>query len=80
MVRRCFFSSIRNGAWNLYGKPVGREGQAEQLVNDTIGHFPQSWSPDGRVLALEARSPAAGSDIYLWRDGELEPFLATGVR
>ena len=71
------FSSNRQGAWNLYGKTVGVEEQADQLLNQAMSHFPMSWSPDGRVLALEARSPNAGIDIYLWQDDEFTAFLAT---
>ncbi len=74
---RVVFGSNRDGAWNVYGKAVGSDEEAQRLVESPISHFLGAWSPDGNALLVDARSPATGLDIYRLVDDDLVPLLVT---
>ena len=75
--RRVTFASNRDGQFNLYSKPADGSGPAERLTESEDVQIPQSWSPDGRVLAFIT---FRGEDIWMLPlEGERkpEPFLDT---
>ena len=50
---RITFHSNRGGAsWKLFGLPADRTGEPEPLHEGRGRHNPNSWSPDGEVLAF----------------------------
>ncbi len=48
------FNSDQTGKWTLFLKSADRKGEARLLKQseNSYGYNPSSWSPDGRVLAL----------------------------
>ncbi|PYV69923.1 MAG: hypothetical protein DMG97_20590 [Acidobacteria bacterium] len=77
---RVTFSSYRDGSSHLLSKPVDGSGAEEQVGSREIATlFPQSWSPDGRVLTLSGLQPSTRSwDIWLLsHEGKASPFLQT---
>ena len=52
-------------------------GQEEALT--TVMGFPQDWSPDGTMVAMEVTTPAQGSDLMLLNlsSKTMTPYLAT---
>jgi Tol biopolymer transport system component len=79
--KRVVFSSRRAGPDNLYWKPADGSGEAESLSTQQNIQVPNSWSPDGSVLAytvVPEQGSAAGRDIWLLpREGEPSPLIAT---
>jgi Tol biopolymer transport system component len=76
---RIVFSSIRNGSIQLYQKPSSGIGQEEVLLQDGMGKFNGSFSPDGRFIVYVAGGGIIGrSDLYvlpLFGDRKPFPFL-----
>lgn len=59
------FASARDSPPNLYLKRLGTSGDDERLFRDRLQSFPESWSPDGRFLALAKVDPKSGDDIWV---------------
>ena len=73
------FQSDREGDRGLFQQAVDGTAPAERLTKTEPGmeHFPDSWSPDGKVLSLRALS-ASVSSIWTWSrgaDGQPRPQL-----
>src|SRR5262249_17289502 len=69
-----------NGSSHLFLKSADGSGGEEQLgTGEVVTLFPQSWSPDGRVLTLSGLQSSTRSwDIWLLsREGKASPFLQT---
>ena len=49
------FASSRNGAFNLYIKPINGATEEEPLHATPEDERPQSWSADGRFLVIDSR-------------------------
>ena len=77
------FVSDRGGSRALYRKPADGSGQAELLTESEyeMAPGPNSWSPDGSVLAFRIGGPNTGnSDIWtlpLEGDREPQPFISS---
>jgi len=74
------FISDRSGASNIFMQSADGSGEIKQLTKSDTSQFqsPNSWSPDGKVLAITVRIPSI--DIYLLSiDGESkrQPFTNT---
>ena len=63
---RIFFSSQRKGSIQLYEKPSSGSGSETLLLEDDLGKFNASSSPDGRFLVYVAGGGIIGrSDIWV---------------
>jgi Tol biopolymer transport system component len=69
------FRSWRTGTMTMWSMPGDRSGPPELLTNVGSMQSPESWSPDGKTLALtQMDDPQSGSDIYvLALDGDRKP-------
>ena len=67
------------GPFHLWIVPTGR-GDWERLTESERSDRGLSWSPDGRFLAFDRRSPLS-QDIFLYRfeDRQVVPFLTTNA-
>jgi len=77
------FASNRSGQWNLFVKPVTGIAVAVNLQKSENIQYPESWSPDGSLLAYLERSPPGDQyDVWLLpmddEDSQPIPFLVTG--
>jgi serine/threonine-protein kinase len=79
--RRIAFASVRDGEhYRPYWKAADGSGEDELLWDSPAPAFPASFSPDGKLLAVEVRSSDSASDIWIVPlDGSGEPheFLRT---
>lgn len=78
---RIFFSSLQTGSIHLYEKPSSGSGNERLLLEDDLGKFNASSSPDGRFLVYVAGGGVIGrSDIWvlpLFAEKKPAPFLET---
>ncbi len=73
------FSPQSNGR-GVFVIPVDGSAVQEQLTTDGEGQVPQSWSPDGTLLAFHGMSRATARDIWvLSLTGERKPRLLLGA-
>ncbi len=78
--KRVAYRSNRAGIYTLYWKPADGSGPEERLTTSDNNHTPDSWSPDGKLLAFSEINPTTGSDIWvlpLEGDRKPRPFLRT---
>jgi Tol biopolymer transport system component len=62
----------------LYQRPSSGAGRDEPLLRTARTKYPNSWSPDGRVIFFTSREEDTGWDIWLLpRGGEPEPVVST---
>ncbi len=59
------FSSMRDGLASIYRQNV-RDGTVEKLVATEHPIYPNSWSPDGTLLAYQEENPQTGLDIWIY--------------
>jgi serine/threonine-protein kinase len=72
------FSGLENGNWNIFWRPADRSHERERLIKKDIKLDPESWSPDGQLLALrETTSSSLDISILNLKTRELQPFLAS---
>jgi serine/threonine-protein kinase len=73
--RRLTFRSWKTGTMTMWWMPVDRSSPPERLTRIGSMQSPESWSPDGKTLALtQMDDPQRGSDIYtLSLDGDRQP-------
>jgi Tol biopolymer transport system component len=77
---RIVFNSSREGPQHLYVKAIGAQGAEHKIGEFSSFANPSSWSPDGRIIAIQRVSPATRSDLWILTLGaknELRPLLAT---
>jgi serine/threonine-protein kinase len=84
--RITYASWEKSGPGNIYWKRADGSGDAQRITESRNNQRPQSWSPDGKVLALAQNSPGATSDILTlsidgdeksgWKFGQPKPFLS----
>jgi serine/threonine-protein kinase len=78
---RIAFASVRDGKhYRPYWKAADGSSDDELLWDSPETAFPSSFSPDGKLLAVEVRSADSASDIWivpLDGSGEPYPFLRT---
>jgi Tol biopolymer transport system component len=85
--KRVAYRSNRAGTWNLFWRSSDGSGSEERLTTSDKHHIPDSFSPDGQLLAFEESNPTTGEDIWVLRLGDpsassgqarkVEPFLRT---
>ncbi|MHC4560749.1 MAG: hypothetical protein ACYS80_26005, partial [Planctomycetota bacterium] len=74
------FSSEISGISNIYWASADGSTAAERLISSDKSQIPNSWSPDGRLLAFRERHPITRRDIWvLPSEGSRtpSPFLVT---
>ncbi len=78
--QRIFFSSDRNGVFNIFSRAADGAAPAELVFESPRVHMPNSLTPDSsRLMIAEARS-GAGFDVIrltVGATGEIAPVLAT---
>jgi len=63
---------------NLYWQAADGSASGQGLWGGQYSGYPNSWSPDGKMLAFAKHSPPTGWDIFVLRMGdEPEPFVRT---
>ncbi len=78
--QRVTYRKSIGGTNNLFWKPADGSGAAEKLLGSEHRIFPNSWSPDGKILVFNEVHPSTGADILVLPiEGERipEPFLKT---
>ena len=67
------------GPNNLFWVPSDGSGRAERLLTSDYTQSPNSFSPDGQLLAFVETNPETGRDIWVLRlsDRKAQPFLRT---
>ncbi len=70
--KRIVFTSV--GVQGLFWQLADGSGGLERL--DELGGYPNSWSPDGQLLAFDNASSSTGWDIWVLRMGD--PSLRSG--
>jgi Tol biopolymer transport system component len=78
--KRITYQSERVGAWGLFWTAANGSGPEERLTTSPSFQLPESWSPDGRLLAFRQIDPSTGEDIWILPlEGERKPtpFLRT---
>ncbi|MGZ8710080.1 MAG: protein kinase domain-containing protein, partial [Thermoanaerobaculia bacterium] len=75
------FASSRSGGFKLFLTPPDRNTPPRQMTTRTSWAFPLSWSPDGRILAIQELFRRPDSDVLLLNteNGELSPMLTRPV-
>jgi Tol biopolymer transport system component len=64
--KRVVYTSLRNGLWGLYWRPVDGSGPEELLLARKNWLFATSWTADGRFLAFSEQDPKTGlEDIWI---------------
>jgi Tol biopolymer transport system component len=78
--RQIVFSSMRNGAYNLYRKDASGAAQEERLTQSDMNQYGNDWSRDGRFVLYGQVSPQTGNDLWLLpmtADHKPVPYLRT---
>ena len=77
--KRIVFESNKEGVPNLFWQLADGSGGLERLTTSQNIHAPQSFSPDGQLLAFVEVDPMTGLDIWVLRmsDRKAQPFLRT---
>ena len=90
--RRITFTSTRaDNTWkNLYWQRVDGTGVAERLTESESDQYPNSWHPNGRVLAFTDATPGAAGDLSIvelegdeasgFKPGKPRPFVNSSFR
>jgi serine/threonine-protein kinase len=73
------FASDRDGQWNIYSVPADGSRPPDLLHKSDNPQLPNSWSTDGKFLALTEFAPDTGPDISIlaMADRTLQPFIHT---
>jgi serine/threonine protein kinase len=73
---RIAFTSYRKAQGNLYQKASSGASEEELLLESAQDDIPTDWSPDGRFILYQSRSPERVWDIrVLPLQGERKPFI-----
>jgi eukaryotic-like serine/threonine-protein kinase len=75
------FSSVREGALNLYSKPSNGATNEEVLLKSNEGKIALDWSHDGKYLLYDVNDPKTKADLWYlpMKEGDRKPvrYLAT---
>src|SRR3972149_1341479 len=76
---RMEFLSNGGGQSNVYWQASDGSGVAERLTTSDFVQVPNSFSPDGQLLAFIETTPENGRDIWVLnlKDRKAQPFLRT---
>ena len=85
--KRIAFQSSKEGRLNIFWQLADGSGGLERLSTSEYNNAPNSWSPDGQLLAFIQINPTTGYDIWVLRmddpstgSGQVrkaQPFLQT---
>jgi Tol biopolymer transport system component len=78
--KQIVFNSSREGPQHLFVKAIGSAGTEQKFTELKSFANPTSWSPDGRLIALQSTSPGTRSDLMVVTAAEpheMKPILAT---
>jgi eukaryotic-like serine/threonine-protein kinase len=77
--KRIAFISNKEGPLNTFWQLADGSGGLERLTTGDDVQTPNSWSPDGQLLAFNEINPKTGIDILVLRlsDRKTEPFMRT---
>jgi serine/threonine-protein kinase len=78
--KRIAIESNKDGTPNIFWQLADGSGGLERLTTSEYFQDPQSWSPDGQLLAFyEVVAPSKVADIWVLRmsDRKAQPFLRT---
>ncbi len=78
--KRVAWTSTRGGRPNIFWKNADESGPEERLTTSEHTQYPQSFSPDGKVLLFLDVDPSTGDDLWilpLEGDRKPHPFLRT---
>ena len=77
--KRIAFYSTKDGPLNLFWQLADGSGGLEKLATSDFINVPDSFSPDGQLLAFHEANPKSGEDIIVLRltDRKVQPFLRT---
>jgi eukaryotic-like serine/threonine-protein kinase len=77
--KRVAFDSNQAGPDNLFWRDSDGSVGMERLTTSDYTHAPNSFSPDGQLLAFVEVTPQTGRDIWILRlsDRKAKPFLKT---
>jgi Tol biopolymer transport system component len=78
--KRIAFYSDKEGSLNIFWQLADGSGGLERLTTSETVNVPESFSPDGRVLAFHEADPTTGrNDIWVLQmsDRKAQPFLKT---
>jgi Tol biopolymer transport system component len=77
--KRIAFQSNKEGPPNLFSQLADGSGGLERLMTSEYAQTPNSWSPDGQLLAFIEIDPTTGYDIWVLRmsDRKAQLFLRT---
>ena len=81
--RRLTLASAKDGAYEIFWRPVDGSAPDERLLSGSWPNYPFSWSPDGKVLAFVSVNPTTFQDIRVLdvdRKDTSQPFLETQFR
>jgi eukaryotic-like serine/threonine-protein kinase len=69
----------KEGPLNIFWQLANGSGGVERLTTGESDQVPNSWSPDGQLLAFVELNPTTGYDIWVLRmsDRKAQPFLRT---
>jgi serine/threonine-protein kinase len=75
--KRIAFISNKNGPMNIFWQLADGSGGLEQLTTGDEAKTPNSWSPDGKLLAFNQVTPNSGLNVWVIRmsDRKAQPFL-----
>jgi Tol biopolymer transport system component/predicted Ser/Thr protein kinase len=71
--KRLAFQSNKEGPPNLFWQLADGSGGLERLTTSNYNQTPNSWSPDGQLLAYIEVNPTTGYDIWVLRMGDPSP-------
>jgi Tol biopolymer transport system component/predicted Ser/Thr protein kinase len=63
--KRIAFESNKEGPLNLFWQLADGSGGLERLASNEYNQTPNSWSPDGQLLAFIETNPTTGYDIWV---------------
>jgi eukaryotic-like serine/threonine-protein kinase len=76
---RVLFSAARKSPGDIYQRVSAGTAKEQPLLSSNAFKMPLDWSPDGRVLLLQADDPRMPTQMDLWTysaaDGKATPFL-----
>jgi Tol biopolymer transport system component len=86
--QRIVYTSTQKGAAaNIWWIRADGGGDAQRLTESNYAQDPNSWSPDGKILAFQQDNPGTGQDLMTmsvegsekagWKPGEPKPFVST---
>jgi eukaryotic-like serine/threonine-protein kinase len=68
--KRIAFLSNKEGPLNIFWQLADGSGGLERLTTSEYTQVPDSWSPDGQLLAFMEVNPNTGRDIWVLRMGD----------